>query len=79
MTLMHMHMEFVLIFSPADYQTLRQLCQPKHLLTLTGMSVNKTKTTISEKILHQRTLIKLRVRRHLIVAVTYFNRTPHLI
>ena len=29
-----LHIEFVLIFSPANDQTLRQLCQPKHLLTL---------------------------------------------
>ena len=74
-----LHMEFVLIFSPADDRTLWQLCQPKHLLTLSGMNVNKTKTVLSEKISLQRTLIQLRVRRHLIVAVTYFNRTPHLI
>ena len=72
-------MEFVLIFSPVDDRTLWQLCQPKRLLTLAGMNVNKTKTVLSEKILLQRTLIQLRVRRHLIVAVTYFNRTPHLI
>ena len=46
---------------------------------LAGMNVNETKIALSEKISLQRTLIQLRVRRHLIVAVTYFNRTPHLI
>ena len=66
-------------FSPADDRTQWQLCQPKRLLTLAGMTVNKTKTALSENILLRRTLIQLRVRRHLIVAVTYFNRTPHLI
>ena len=74
-----LHMEFVLIFSPTDDRTLWQLCQPKRLLTLAGMNADETKTALSEKILLQRTLIQLRVRRHLIVAVTYFNRTPHLI